>query len=293
MEKKNRNLIITSVDGGAAKEISRPDTRPMPNFLMWPTMVIEGMEDLKEQNRLAIFDSVNSYFTNGKAVIPATSSETLLPAIRMVINATEDEIDRKSERSASASRSVNARWGNTDSGPDPIKPFPIGVPSSMRGWTLRRGEVDIPFGEILNFACIFFLRGYPPEELRHFLVYWAKKKWDGGTIADSEGRQNRAQRWRLMDGRKSRFEGDDAALICLTRIMEALPENKRAYLLSENVAIAISTDMRVTLSAPVEISVEITESEEIRCALDEYGRAHGLDKPGHSFIATRFNIPYK
>ena len=284
-----RNPIVKNFDGGA-KELTRPDGRPVPLYVRWPLMTLESMSDLQDKTRLTIFNVVNEYFIAGKTVVPVDAVESAMPMVRMAINATEEELDRQAERSKTNSRSANERWGNTGEELESINYPPVSVPPKMKGWTLTRGKADISIGEILEYSCIFFLRGYKPDELPHFLMYWGKKNWNEGAIMGREGRLNRAQRWKLKDGRAYRFANDAPALAFFTSFLWALPEDKRVYLLSEKVSIAVSEDQKVALALPVEIADFLSQDRKVKEALNAYHKAHGL-KPGHcSLVIIPFSI---
>lgn len=284
----NRNPIV-NLDGGA-KELTRPDGRPAPQYVRWPIMALEGMADLQAKTRLIIFDSVNEYFLSGRAKVAAEAAESAMPMIRMAINATEEDLDRQARRSETNAKAANTRWGASDEELEPIMYPSIGVPPQMMGRKLTRGKAEIPIEEILEYAAIFFLRGYKPDEVPNFIYHWARNNWNKGAINGREGRLNRAQRWRLFNGRTGRFKDDEPALSFFSRFLFALPEEKRVYLLSDRVSIAISEDKKVTLTLPVEIVDFLTQDRKVKDALNAYHKAHGL-KPGRcSLVPIPFNL---
>ena len=92
----------------------------------------------------------------------------------------------------------------------------------------------------------------------------------------------------MKDGRAYRFANDAPALAFFTSFLWALPEDKRVYLLSEKVSIAVSEDQKVALALPVEIADFLSQDKKVKEALNVYLKAHGL-KPGRCSLVT---IPF-
>lgn len=270
--------------------IRRKEGRPPIGDFVIPgsTMATMGCYDPCKLGHILL--AASGYMARGSCVLPAEAAEVAQLLIG-IISAAEDAVDKGLKISQARQQAALARWGTRENAElDSIDTPLITIPRGLQLPPIQTGGVDIHAEEYIRTMEIFLIRGFEPEQHLAFYYYFGRKHWLDGAIGTIDARMNRAQRWQQLDGPK-RFDADPAAHTLFVDLLNALPEDKRIYLLGDRVQVSVDSTAHVSLMGPKELYDAIKPSEAASAAIGNYCRAHGLSlNDGWGFVSIPFIV---
>lgn len=267
----------------------RLDDRPPFGDLIIPHSDLEATNYIDPTKLGQILVAGRDYAQDGHCVLPPSAAEatTLLAKI---ITASEVAVDRRVTVTKAGQAGANARWGvRTDADLEPITLPEIIIPAGLTLPAIQSGGVEISPIEYIQTIEAFFIRGYESEQHLAFYAYYGKKRWQDGTIGTPAARLNRVLRWNQLDGPR-RFDSDPAAHALLLELLNALPAEKRVFLLGDGVRVIIDKTDHICVYAPKDIRGDLKSLTAAKTALESYRNAHRLTNDKWGFVAIPFQI---
>lgn len=253
----------------------RLDGRPPLGDLIVPRADLEMMAYIDPTKLGQLLVAGRNYALEGHCILPPSAAE-VIPLLLSAINASEVAADHHVTVSTAGKAGATARWGNrTDAELEPITLPEITIPKGLALPAISSGGVEIPPMEYLQTMEAFLIRGFEPEQYLAFYGYYGAKRWLDGTIGTPAARLNRVLRWNQLDGPK-RFDADQAAHTLFLDLLNALPAEKRVFLLGEGVKVTTDSSGHVCLHAPREIKKDIMDLPKAKAAMDAYRKDHRL-----------------
>ena len=267
----------------------RLEGRPPLGDLIVPYADMETMRNIDPLKLGHLLVAGCGYALDGHCVLLSSAAE-VTPLLLNVINASEAAADHRVTVSMAGKAGATVRWGNrTDAELEQISLPEIIIPAGLKLPAIHSGGVGLPPEEYLRTIEAFLIRGYEPGQYLTFYNYYGRNHWLDGTVDTPAARLNRALRWDQLDGLR-RFDADPAAHILFLELLNALPAEKRVFMLGEGVQVTIDTTGHVCLHAPKEIEEDIKSLTAAKAALDRYRKAHNLTNEGWGFIVIPFFI---
>ena len=267
----------------------RLDGRPPFGDLVIPITDMETLSYVDPPQLGQILVAGRDYALEGSCVLPPSAADITTLLVK-IITASEIAVDHRDTASKAGKAGAIARWGNrTDAELEPITLPEIIIPAGLSLPTFQSGGVEIRPGEYLQTIEAFLIRGYEPEQHLAFYGYYDKKRWQDGTIGTAAARLNRVLRWNQLDGPK-RFESDPAAHALFLELLNALPAEKRVYLLGDGVRVIIDKTDHICVYAPKDIRGDLKSLTAAKTALESYRNAHRLTNDKWGFVAIPFQI---
>lgn len=267
----------------------RLDGRPPFGDLVISRGAMNNMTYLDPLQFGHVLTACHNYALEGHCVLPASAAYATT-VLADIFTASEVAADHHEQISRAGLSGAKGRWDKlTNADLDPIDPPEIRIPEELVLRPIRSGGVEIPPEEYLKTMAIFMLRGFEPGQYLSFYNHYGYKNWLDESVDTPAARLNRAQRWNQLNGAR-RFDTDAPAHTLLCELFNALPANKRVYLLSEGVQVTIDNTGHVCLHAPKEINKSIRDLPAAKEALNRYRQAHNLPDGEWGFVAIPFNI---